>query len=358
MNTSKKCVILALGFAKWRGSDPRALSQSFRKQGHTLIEIDAEDFIPWKWNGFVTRVFRRLFIKSLVGDYNREVLKYAESSVFDFILVFKGLYLSAETLSKLRTYGKPIYNFYPDVSFVDHGSDIPKGLSYYDCVFTTKSFHGESEVKEFSINEMIHVRHGFDPEVHRPIVLTQSQIDRYGCDVSFVGCWSPWKEHLISHIVENRKQVKVLVYGIGWNHASSKFKNLLGSNIRHGVFGDELAVVYNASKINLGILSKAASNYSIADQTTVRTFQIPASRSFMLHEDTQEVRRYFDPRREIMLFRNEIELLEKIDMILNDDNLRKVFIDNGYQRAIKIPYDYTDAANKILEKYSTSINNF
>lgn len=351
MNLSKKYVILALGFAKWRGSDPRALSQSFRSMGHSMIEIDAEDFIPWKWNGFITRIFRRLFLKALTGDYNREVLKQAESSVFDFILVFKGLHLTAETLSVLRTYGKPIYNFYPDVSFVDHGLDIPKALNYYDCVFTTKSFHGDAEQSQFNIKEMIQVRHGFDPEVHRPLELNHDQIERYGCDVSFVGCWSPWKERMISCIIENRPNLKVVVYGIGWKYSSSKFKKTLDRNLRDGVFGDELATVYNASKINLGLLSKAASDESVADQTTARSFQIPASRSLLLHEDTAEVRTYFEQDKEIMLFANEHELLLKIDRILSDSKSANLIAENGYLRSTAMPYDYSDAAIKIVKKY-------
>lgn len=345
--------ILALGFSKWGGCDPRALAQSFRRMGHTLIEIDAEDYVPWRWNGFVTRVFRRLFLKALVGDYNRDILKRAKSSEFDFILVFKGMYLKSETLQVLRLFGKPVYNFYPDVSFTDHGSFIPSALSYYDCVFTTKSFHGTKEIQNFNIKRMIHVRHGFDPEVHRPVKLSKAQIGRYGCDVSFVANWTPEKERLISCILNNRRNLKVIVYGIGWKYASTEFKKTLGKNLRPGVFGDELAIVYNASKVNLGLLSKAAGDPTMSDQTTVRTFQIPASGSFMLHEDTPEVRSYFQPEKEIVVFNGEAELLLKLDMVLNDNVLRDTIKENGHSRCMKEPYDYSSAAETIIKKFES-----
>lgn len=344
--------ILGIGFAKWRGCDPRALAQSFRSLGHVMIEIDAEDYVPWRWNGFVTRAFRRLFLSALVDDYNRDVIKLAKSSAFDFILVFKGMYLKAETLQILCTLGKPVYNFYPDVSFTDHGEFIPSALRYYDCVFTTKTFHGEKEIADFDIKALLPVRHGFDPEVHRPVRLSRPQIERYGCDVSFVGCWSPEKERLISRILINRRNIKVLVYGIGWKYASTDFKKLLGGNLRPGVFGDELAIAYSASRVNLGLLSSAAGDASISDQTTVRTFQIPASGSFMLHEDTSEVRSYFLPEEEIMLFSGELDLLVKLDNVLHNPELREMIRKNGYQRCINAPYDYTDAAKIILTKYN------
>lgn len=354
MSSDRIYTILALGFAKWRGCDPRALAQSFRNMGHTLIELDAEDYVPWHWNGFITRVFRRLFLTALVDDYNRDVLKKAASSEFDFILVFKGMYLKAETLRILSSFGKPVYNFYPDVSFSDHGSYIPMSLRYYDCVFTTKSFHGVKEIQDFKIKEMIHVRHGFDPEVHRPLKLASNILQRYGCDVSFVGCWSPEKEKLIYCILNNRKNLKVIVYGIGWKYATNEFKKALGENIRQGVFGDELAIVYNASKVNLGLLSRASGDPTMADQTTVRTFQVPASKAFMLHEDTPEVRVYFEPGKEILLFSGEEDLLIKLDRCLSDDSLREFIKMKGYQRCIENQYDYSNAAEIIIDKFSIS----
>ena len=138
---TKRYTVLALGFAKWRGSDPRALAQSFRALGHNVVEIDAEDYVSWRWNGLLSRILRRLFLWLLVNDYNRAVVKQAESCLFDFILVFKGMYLKESTVSTLRSFGKPIYNFYPDVSYTDHGYFIPNALKHYDCIFTTKLFH-------------------------------------------------------------------------------------------------------------------------------------------------------------------------------------------------------------------------
>lgn len=352
MTKNKQYTILAIGFAKWRGCDPRALAQSFRALGHSLIEIDAEDYVPWHWNGFITRVFRRLFLNALVGDYNRDVLRLAKSSNFDFILVFKGMYLEAETVRLLRDLGKPVYNFYPDVSFVDHGKFIPTALCHYDCVFTTKFYHGAREVAEFKIAELVHVRHGFDPEVHRPLNLSVKQIEHYGCDVSFVGCWSPEKEGLILSILTERPNLKVVVYGIGWKYASTEFKKILGKNLRPGVFGDELAIVYGASKVNLGLLSNAASDASMADQTTARTFQIPASRACLLHEDTEEVRHYFKPDAEIFLFANKDELLTKLDFILSNNNTREHILDEGYRTCVLAPYDYSETAIKILQTFA------
>ena len=352
---NKHYTILALGFAKWRGCDPRALAQSFRRLGHLLIEVDAEDFIPWRWGSFTSRILRRLCAFILVRDYNRAILMQAKASEFDFILVFKGMYLKESTMKVLRSLGKPIYNFYPDVSYSDHGPHIPKTLHFYDYVFTTKSFHGKKEKDAFNIKNLVFVRHGFDPEVHRSVQLSKSQLEHYGCDVSFVGCWSPEKERLISCIITQRKNIKVIVYGIGWNFASHEFKRALGQNLRAGAFGDELAIIYNSSKVNLGLLSRAVGDKDISDNTTVRTFQIPASGSVMLHEDNSEVRSYFLPDKEVMLFNGESDLVSKLDSLLSDKSLRERIKLAGYQRSINGAYDYSNAAKIIVSKYEMEI---
>lgn len=343
--------ILAVGFAKWYGCDPRALAVSIRKLGFLMVEIDAEDYIPWRWSGFIPKLCRRILLYWFVRDYNREILRRASSSNFDFILIFKGLYVTSKTIKRLRNYKKPIYNFYPDLSYCDHGEDIPQCLPYYDCVFTTKVSHGEKEMHSYNIRKLVHVRHGFDPDVHRPVKLNASQLQHYGCDVSFVGCWSPEKEKILSTILFKRPKIKLIVYGIGWNYASREFISRLGSNLREGVFGDELTIVYSASCINLGLLSRSRSDAMVADQSTVRSFQIPASKAFMIHEDTPEIRMYFNEGSEVMLFRDAEDLLLKIDIALNSSELREKLINASYKKVTSWPYDYSEAAKKIIDHY-------
>jgi spore maturation protein CgeB len=343
--------ILALGFAKWWGSDGRALAQAFRKLGHTLIELDEEDYVPWRWDGFLPKVSRRLLAPLWAKNYNEAVLRQAATSFYDFILVFKGSLLKPKTLRSLRQSGKPIFNFYPDTNFVDYGKNIPGALPWYDCVFTTKSFHGDSELRQFGIKKLHHVRHGFDPEVHRPVFVSGQLGQQYDCDVSFVGCWSPENEERILYIIKNRPNLCVRVFGLGWNQSSNEFKNRMQGNLRGGAFGDELAIIYCASRINLGLLRRAQSNQAIRDQTTARTFQIPATGSLMLHEDTTEVRGFFEDGSEVILFGSNEEMIEKIDFALMNPTACEEMRTAGYERCMHEQYDYSSAARDVINVF-------
>jgi spore maturation protein CgeB len=348
--------ILAPGFAKWWGSDARALAQALRRLGHNVLDIDEEDYVSWRWQGLAPKVFRRLFGRVWIDDYNRAVLQRAFISSYDFILAYKGNLLRPETVRRLRESGKPIYNFYPDVSFLDHGPNIPATLAHYDCVFTTKSYHGERQIQQFGIKELKHVRHGFDPEVHRPISLSSERVKHYECDVSFVGCWSPEKEERLLSLLRRAKGRSLKVYGMGWNYASDEFRQRMGSNLKPGVFGDELAIVYCASKVNLGLLSCSKSDPTLRDQTTARTFQIPATGSFILHEDTPEVRAFFEDGEEVMLFASNEEMVEKIEFVLASPAARKAISNRGRERCLRESYDYSSAAQDILRYFEARTN--
>lgn len=348
---ARQYTIFAPAFAKWWGSDARALAQALRQLGHSVVEVDEEDFVSWHWHGLVPKVLRRLFQDTFVTDYNEAVLQRALAASFDFVLVFKGKLLQPETVRCLREQGKPVYNIYPDVSFRDHGPHLPQALQYYDCVFTTKSYHGEREQQEFKIRRLEYVRHGFDPEVHRPVALSASALQHYGCDVSFVGCWSPEKEATLLHLLRQPEGFDIKVYGIGWKYASAEFKQRMGTNLRAGVFGDELALVYRASKINLGLLSYAKSDASLRDQTTARTFQIPATKSFLLHEDTPEVRSLFRDGEEAVFFANQDDLVAKIKHALREPDWRAAIGEKGHARCVREPYDYSSAARAIIRHF-------
>jgi spore maturation protein CgeB len=351
--SNRSYTILAPGFAKWWGSDARALAQAFRKLGHTIIDIDEEDYVPFRWEGKASRILRRLFLPVFAADYNRAVLEKAANASFDFVLAFKGYFLKADTVATLRGFSKPLFNFYPDVSFEDHGPNIPAALRHYDCVFTTKSYHGKSETEKFGIKNLEHVRHGFDPEVHRPMFLSDELLRQYGCDVSFVGCWSREKESQLWYLMKHAPDVSLRVYGVGWEYASSEFRQRLGSNLKPGAFGDELSIIYCASKVNLGLLS-CSSDPNVRDETTARTFQIPATRSLMLHEDTAEVRSYFADGREMLLFKDNEEMVAKVQLVLQSPSLRTELQQNGYERCQGEPYDYSSAARKIIEYFHRS----
>ena len=69
--------------------------------------------------GYTVKSVRRLFGLVWIDDYNKAVLRQAATSSYDFVLAYKGNLLRPETVERLLEKGRPLFNFYPDVSYAE-----------------------------------------------------------------------------------------------------------------------------------------------------------------------------------------------------------------------------------------------
>jgi spore maturation protein CgeB len=338
---------LLIGFlgADWWGSDARALASEFRRDGHLLIERHYEDHFPTRWRSTPLRLLRRCCRGLMSADYNRAIREMLDVKALDFLLVFKGMLLEKPTLQAFVDRGVPAYCVYPDVSFVDHGKNIWSCLPLYDCVFTTKSFHVEDNRVQGASKRIKLVNHGFDPDVHRPVTLRPDVESNYAADVSFVGVHSPKKEAILALLLQAIPGLRLRIWGTNWEKASGEIQK---SWEGRGAYGDEVAAIYVASKINLGLLSEAGGGTKVGDRTTARTWQIPACKAFMLHEDTAEVRQAFEAGREIGVFSDTNDLISKVRYFLEHSAEREAIAEQGYRRAQQAPYSYRSTTQDVL----------
>lgn len=331
--------------ADWWGSDARALACELRRLGHLLIERHYEDYLPTKWRSLPLRAIRRVSRRWIVEEYNRAVRELLCIEALDFLLVFKGMLLDEATLREFSRRGTPCYCVYPDVSFQAHGANIWDCLPHYDCLFTTKSYHLDDPRVRGRTRQLKFVPHGFDQDVHRPVALSPRLRRNYECDVSFVGVWSPKKEQAIAAIVRGVPGTSVNIWGPYWDRACDQVRVCWRRRSAHG---DELAAIYSSSRINLGLLSEAGRDGLQGDLTTARTWQIPASGGFMLHEDTMELRSAFKPDSEVAVFQNHEELVQEVRRYLADPIKRQEIQKAGQLRCVESQYTYRTAACEVI----------
>lgn len=322
--------ILCIG-EEWRGSNASGLFWALARLGHSISMVNELTFVNVRARG-VARVANRLIRPLQVRDFNEHVKKVAKSFQPSLILVYKGAFLMAETLRHWHEAGVPIVNFFPDVSFLAHGSHIPACIPIYDHIFTTKSFGAADLQKNFGIpvSRVSFVPHGFDPLIHRPI----SQMDpSFSCDASFIGNYSAHKEEYLSHLKSAQPMLDIKIWGATWG---TKRQGILAGAIQGiSIEGDLYATALSNSRINIALLSERVAGASRGDQITSRTFHIPAAGGFMLHERTDELLKYFVEEKEVACFGSAMELSEKIDYFLKAERERERIRQNGHARALK-----------------------
>jgi len=339
--------ILCIG-ETWFGSDARAAFAALRRLGHSVQVLDESSYVSIQWQSVFAKGLRKLFKPLFVNELKRGTIALAYHFKPDCLFVFKGNWVHPDLIDYCRQRNIVALNYYPDVSFLTHGSYIPKALPHYDHVFTTKSYGVEDMNRELGVQRSGFLPPGFDPELHRPVALGREDRDTYECDVAFIGTWSLKKERLLASLCHALPKARVKIWGCQWNNSKSAV--LADSIVGSEVTGDEYTKAICGASICLGLLSEAGGGASSGDLITARTFQIPACGTFMLHERNAEVLGYFHESKEAAFFDSPEELVEKVGYYLENSSEREAISQAGRKRSLKDEYSI-DARMRVVAKW-------
>jgi spore maturation protein CgeB len=317
----------------WRGSNAGGLFKALARQGCLIDIVDEYYYLSFHATSLVTKIAQRAIRSLQLREFNAAIVKSVNTFKPDILFVYKGAFVMPETLDYARSKGCRLVMFYPDVSMATHGKYLALSIPRYELVFTTKTF-GIADLKNaFGITNARFIPHGFDPEVHRKTVISQTDEAVFGCDASFIGTYSAKKEEYLAYLKEKYPEISLRIWGSQWERSAMESLN---ESIQHSaVYGDMYAVAIQCSKINLGILNEQVTGASSGDLITSRTFHIPGSGGFMLHERNAESELYFKEGQETGFFDGVEELVEKVKLYLSNPQLRQQICEAGYQRAQK-----------------------
>lgn len=323
--------ILALG-PLWRGSNAGGLFRALSRKGCLIEVLDEFYYISLQTRTKTTKIFERAIRPLQLTEFNNAIKTKILLFKPDIVLVYKGAFVFPGTLQFAKQNNCKIVLFYPDVSMTSHSAYIPASIPLYDLVFTTKTFGITDMEAKYGVKNTLFIPHGFDPEIHRKLEISDKELAIFGCDVSFIGTWSPKKEKWLAYLKENIPEIKMKIWGDQWNRVTSP--SIKSSIQGMPVVGDLYAIAIQCSTINLGILSEKVEGSSSGDLITSRTFHIPAASGFMLHERNEESVLYFRENEEAAFFESEEELVAKVRRFLSNSDLREKIRTAGHKRAL------------------------
>lgn len=331
----------------WFGSCARACSAALRRLDCHVLEFDMRSFFP-QWTAPDLRIFRRLLKRRIIADFNARLLDAAVTWRPDALLAFKGNLVRASTLKKLRDRGVRLYNYYPDRMIFARGSQLEEALAEYDCVFDTKRSWDGDMCERLRLRDRVFVAHGYDPEIHRPACLAKQDCDLFSCDVSFIGTYTTRKERSLDELSRLIPSLSMKIFGNDWNRCNA-------ARLRRFVYGTAVngqsyAKAIAASRINLALMGVSD---EALDETTTRSYEIPACKGFMLHERTDEVLTLYEEDREMACFGSVAELRDKIMYYLNNPRECARIAEAAYRRAVP-QYSYDNRMRQILEYHYAS----
>lgn len=331
--------------ARWMSGWQRA--QALRELGHQVVAFPHD---PYERLSVTQKVIKRLrgeaFDRGVLDSFNQGFLSDILEARPEVAWVEKALMLLPDTLERAR-------QALPGCVFVCFQDDDPFGLRswerpiwshfieaipLYDLHFVKKEVdlvefreHGAAWVELFP--------GGFYPGIFHPVPV-QSVPPKFRHDVSFVGTPLDHRVGVTGDLMD-KYRVPVHVYGNSW------WKTWL--YYRHRRLFHPAAVerdyvnVIAGSRISLGFVSS-----SNRDEYTMRTFEIPASKGFLLAERTPKHLELFEEGKEAEFFGSAQECAEKIRFYLAHESLRLKITEAGYKRCRDSDYSLHRSLRRAL----------
>jgi len=143
-------------------------------------------------------------------------------------------------------------------------------------------------------------------------------------DVSFVGQQYPPRVELMRFLLKNG--IKVKLWGPGW-FDFPEFKEFLQGG---AIDVEKYIEVMNKSKITLGFVKNRYGSIHISH----RPFEAGASKAFQILDYAPEYWPYLKHKKEVVMFKNNEDLLKKIKFYLKNDKERKKVVENAYKKVV------------------------
>jgi spore maturation protein CgeB len=173
-------------------------------------------------------------------------------------------------------------------------------------------------------------------------------------DVTFVGQAYGARYNIIHKLI--KEEIPVKVWGSNWNlkiwHRVARKIHFLSNESFQKIAGstrisqETMIKIFQSSRINMNL---SGASHKERNQIKGRNFEIPACGGFQLSEYVGGLENYFKIDREIVCYRNQSELIDKIKYYLSHDQERKAVAEAGYQRVLQ-EHTYQKRFNELFKK--------
>lgn len=267
----------------------------------------------------------------------------------NLIIITKGTELNSDMLDELKEVSRAlVFNLYTDSPFVYpgypelHNHSFSSVIRHYDCMFSFARFLipvfylcGATRV------ECLPFAH--DPEIHHPTEVTPNEMAHYQSPIAYLGKWGPGHERWLEMLVP----FGLKIWGVQWHHLSFTSplrKCCCTPRLSADGMGPNMAKVCHASAI---IFNLVRAEHGCAH--SMKTFEIPACKGFMLSSRTDEQLEYFEEDKCAVYFSHADELLDKVRFYSERDTLRAKIAHAGWERAQA--HTYAHRLQKIVDVY-------
>lgn len=231
-----------------------------------------------------------------------------------------------DVIDQLRQFSRTFCFFHDDTWRVEYSRNWARHFDF----FSSPDVHGPLKYRQLGLDNCIYFPFGCNEQIFRKLDVPKKY------DVSFVGTWHPYREWIVSRI--RKAGIKVAVAGYRW--AAGEVNQA------------QMVNYFNQSKINLNLSNSASwdmrylvsSSMAIVnrlrskknvEQMKARIFEVNGCGGFQLSYYVEGIANCYVPDREIVIYADVDDLIEKIRFYLEHDALRESIAEAGYNRTLQ-----------------------
>ena len=341
-----------------------AMANALNENGHTVSKFGWSNRIfDWdkgevepKYKSFWHRIQVAFRAGPLINTINKDFCLFVKEVNPDIVILYHATLITPSAIRSLKY-------LFPGCTFVQYTPDNPFGRSaskrYWrhflgnikEVDYTTPHRSSNfADIKRYGgrlLSDFVLYPYFIPSDEYK---IQENKIEaKFKCDVVFAGHFEDdgrikCLESLLS------AGYSVNLFGGGWDRANScisadsPLHKILPTQ---PVTGEDYLKALCGASICLCFFSTLNE-----DSYTTRVFQIPATQSFMLSQDSDDIRRIFEVGKEIDVFTGSHELVERVRFYLNNDVLRNELAAAAYERVVRDRHDINSRAEDWIEAIS------
>lgn len=284
----------------------------------------------------------RLVFGPKILKINRRLIAYIKDISPDLVFIYRGIPIYSKTIVEIKKTGVKVFSYHNDDTF----SGVPSKSFYryykksvkecdYNFVYRKKNIN---DLRNIGVENAAILMPYYIPKLNYPIDCDKPY------DITFMGHFeNDGRDKYIKALKD--AGLKIIVFDASY-WKNSEYNEEFKSIIKPAERGLKYNELLNKTKIALVFLSKINN-----DTYTRRCFEIPATKTLMMCEYTDDMASMFEADKEAVYFKTSEELVSKCTMLLNNPTRLKEIAENGYNKVMSARHSIDDRAKEIINVY-------
>lgn len=333
-----------------------SFKNSFAKFNYKIVE---PEYLKFSEQNFILKKIksqRKKYLDDFFEKQNSLYINALKNNNIKFVFIVNNSRVTPPFLQYCKQNNIPVFSYlYDSIRWKDKGLEY---IDYYTDIFSYEP--SDSSVLIENDNHVKYIPLGCDESVYK-----YNPLREYVYDICFVGTLDKRRLRLLNEVAEfayknNKKMIvytsvqinkiphlyllpKILIRRLKYNF---KYKYLMKYLINEPIFGEDLAKLYNESKICLNI--HVGTELELHTGLNPRGFEILGCRSFELIDEGHLKHTSIKNGKDIIEFAETNDLMEKIRYYLDNDKKRENIAENGNKKVLE-KYTIDKTVEKILK---------